>query len=259
MSRRILILVALLGCCSPGWPQSKEGKKEIVDGLQGKVLSLRSFSKNNHQHFDLTGQPGSKDELGSWTIYSKFEVKKVEVGSGRVRLHGPRVIHFYDKKLRTLVSARTDKEIDVELEVREDASLKDVSAAIAKIAIGKEGLTPYVPDFWKPYLSGTATPAVSSGNLIRAQGVPTVRVINQPPPHYPQEAKQFRLEGLVILDVEINEDGKVGSIRIMLPGGAGFDEAAIDAVREWVYAPVIVDGKPLRVVTTVTINFNFNQ
>jgi len=61
------------------------------------------------------------------------------------------------------------------------------------------------------------------------------------------------------MEAVINEDGAIGDITIMVPAGAGFDENAIDAVSKWKYTPTLVDGKPARVVTTITVNFAFSQ
>jgi len=48
-------------------------------------------------------------------------------------------------------------------------------------------------------------------------------------------------------------------LRILTPGGVGFDESAADAVYQWRYSPTLVQGKPTRVITTITVNFSFQQ
>src|SRR5262245_18730572 len=71
-------------------------EKQLGAGLQNRMITLRSFSKSAHQHFDTDGQPKDQDESGSWTIHSQILVKKVEVSQTRVRIYGVRVIHHYD-------------------------------------------------------------------------------------------------------------------------------------------------------------------
>jgi TonB family protein len=73
-------------------------------------------------------------------------------------------------------------------------------------------------------------------------------------PAYPPEAQAQGLRGIVILELVINEQGKVASadvIRSVPP----FDEAALAAVRTWEYEVTKVDGKPVRVRLTVPITF----
>jgi protein TonB len=62
------------------------------------------------------------------------------------------------------------------------------------------------------------------------------------------------VEGLVILEVQTDKTGQVASIRV-LRSVPLLNQAAIDAVKQWVYEPMIVDGQPKGVVFTVTVNF----
>ena len=64
---------------------------------------------------------------------------------------------------------------------------------------------------------------------------------------------------MVALSVEINETGDVENISIVGPAGAGFDESAVEAVSQWKYSPTLLDGKPVRVVTTITVNYKFSR
>jgi protein TonB len=67
------------------------------------------------------------------------------------------------------------------------------------------------------------------------------------------------LEGTVVLEVEISEAGDVGNISIIQPAGAGFDESALEAVSQWKYKPTMLDEKPVKVVTAVTVNYAFQR
>jgi protein TonB len=71
---------------------------------------------------------------------------------------------------------------------------------------------------------------------------------------YPEIARQSRVEGVVILGVKTDETGKVVDVMI-LRSIPLLDQAAIDAVRQWVYEPMIVDGKAVPVVFTATVRF----
>jgi TonB family protein len=73
-------------------------------------------------------------------------------------------------------------------------------------------------------------------------------------PQYPEVAKVNRVQGVVIMDCLITPEGKVAAVRV-LRGIPLLDEAAMNAVRHWEYTPTLVDGKPVPVIMTVTVNF----
>jgi len=73
-------------------------------------------------------------------------------------------------------------------------------------------------------------------------------------PVYPEKARQAQVEGVVILEVRTDETGNVEDARI-LKSIPDLDQAAIDAVKQWKYEPLIIDGKPRKVLFTVTVQF----
>jgi TonB family protein len=73
-------------------------------------------------------------------------------------------------------------------------------------------------------------------------------------PVYPEIAKSARVTGAVVIEATIDEDGKVVDTKV-LHSVPLLDQAALDAVRQWEYTPTQLNGKPVPVVTTVTINF----
>jgi TonB family protein len=76
-------------------------------------------------------------------------------------------------------------------------------------------------------------------------------------PDYPSVAQSARVQGVVVLDCLIGEDGAVKYAKV-LRGNPFLDQAALDAVMKWRYEPTIVDGKPVPVVMTVTVNFRLH-
>lgn len=91
--------------------------------------------------------------------------------------------------------------------------------------------------------------AVRVGGEIR---MPTkTRHVN---PRYPPEARDARVQGVVIIEARIGEDGRVTKSRVRrsIPG---LDQAALDAVAQWEFTPTLLNGQPVPVVMAVTINF----
>ena len=78
--------------------------------------------------------------------------------------------------------------------------------------------------------------------------------IEQPNPIYPEEAKRTKVQGVVVLSVTVGANGQVKDARVIQSVPA-LDQAALEAVRQWTFRPGTRDGKPVDVVTDITINF----
>jgi protein TonB len=101
--------------------------------------------------------------------------------------------------------------------------------------------------------AGRGVPAaVRVGGTIREP-----RKLKQVNPMYPEIAKQARVQGVVILECTISPQGNVSSVRV-LRGIPLLDAAAVDAVRQWVYSPTLLNGVPVPVIMTVTVNFKLS-
>ena len=73
-------------------------------------------------------------------------------------------------------------------------------------------------------------------------------------PVYPAIAQSARVQGTVIIEAVIGVDGRVAEARV-LRSIPLLDQAALDAVRQWVYTPTLLNGVPVPVVMTVTVTF----
>jgi protein TonB len=90
---------------------------------------------------------------------------------------------------------------------------------------------------------------------VRAIGeIRAPRLIKQVDPAYPEIARQARVEGVVILEAATDMYGRVQTVKV-LRSIPLLDQAAADAVRQWVYEPMIINGRPRGVVFTVTVHF----
>jgi protein TonB len=85
------------------------------------------------------------------------------------------------------------------------------------------------------------------------QGV-TVVPERRVPPTYPAQALSQRLEGAVVLQAFVDVNGRVDQVTL-LSGPPLLGRAAIDAVKRWHYRPSLLNGKPVRAETRITINF----
>jgi protein TonB len=83
------------------------------------------------------------------------------------------------------------------------------------------------------------------------------KILKRVNPEYPEIARQARVRGIVILECTISPQGKVTDVRV-LRGIPLLDAAAIDAVRQWEYTPTLINGVPVPVIMTVTVNFSLS-
>ena len=79
-------------------------------------------------------------------------------------------------------------------------------------------------------------------------------IVKQVQPRYPEVAKAARASGLVILEAIINTEGVVEDVKV-LRGHPLLQQAAMDAIVQWKFKPGRLNGKPVRVVFTLTVNF----
>jgi len=86
-------------------------------------------------------------------------------------------------------------------------------------------------------------------------GITSPRLLSKIEPGYSEEARAAKLEGTVLLAVEVWEDGTAHNVRVVRSLGLGLDENAIDAVKKWKFSPGTKDGKRVRVSARVEVKF----
>jgi protein TonB len=77
------------------------------------------------------------------------------------------------------------------------------------------------------------------------------------PPVYPDLAAKARVQGTVILEATVNERGRVVNVSL-LKGAPILTDAALEAVKKWVYTPTLINGIPTPIIMTVTVHFRLS-
>jgi protein TonB len=80
-------------------------------------------------------------------------------------------------------------------------------------------------------------------------------VVHRVAPVYPPEAKRARIQGTVVLAAVIGKDGRIKGLNV-ISGPSMLVDAAVGAVQQWRYRPYVLQGEPVEVDTTITVNFN---
>ncbi len=94
-------------------------------------------------------------------------------------------------------------------------------------------------------------PPVRVGGQIQAPAQ-----IKRVDPIYPDIAVSARIRGVVIVEATVDKDGRVSDVKVLRMANRLLDDAAITAVKQWQYRPLILNGLPEQFVLTVVLTFN---
>jgi protein TonB len=86
--------------------------------------------------------------------------------------------------------------------------------------------------------------------------IQTPALVRKVDPIYPDVAVSARIRGVVILEANVDRDGRVIDVKVLRTANRLLDDAAITAVRQWQYRPLILNGSPEPFVLTVVLTFN---
>lgn len=101
---------------------------------------------------------------------------------------------------------------------------------------------------------GTGVPAAPAAPIRPGGDIRPPLKVRNAVPVYPEIARVARVQGTVVLDCTISVDGRVDDVKV-LGGPALLQAAAVDAVRQWLYRPTLLNGVAVPVVMTVTVRF----
>jgi len=81
-------------------------------------------------------------------------------------------------------------------------------------------------------------------------------VLRRVPPEYPDLAANAHVTGMVILEAVVDKTGHVESVTVLRSRHPLLDRSSVDALKQWQYAPLVLDGAAMPFVLTVTFTFN---
>ena len=86
-------------------------------------------------------------------------------------------------------------------------------------------------------------------------GITAPQVLREVRPDYTEDARRQGIEGDVVLEIVVRRDGTVGSVKLLQGLGAGLDQRATEAVRQWRFSPAKRYGTPVDVIVEVAMEF----
>ena len=105
---------------------------------------------------------------------------------------------------------------------------------------------------------GWGTSASGPGAPVRVgKEISVPEVLHRVEPVYPPDAVAARIEGVVVVEATVDEQGNVIAVKVLRSIGS-LDQAAIDAVSQWRYSPLRVNDQPAQFVLTVNVTFRLH-
>lgn len=90
---------------------------------------------------------------------------------------------------------------------------------------------------------------------IGEEGVTAPKLLYKVEPKYTDEARDAKIEGTLVLSLEIDTDGLARNIEVVRGLDPGLDQNGIDAVEQWRFDPGKKGGQPVRVAAKIEINY----
>jgi len=124
------------------------------------------------------------------------------------------------------------------------------------------GSVPQLPPPPPPPKKVEAPPPAAPQRIKVGGNVQAAMVLRQVTPVYPALARQARVSGVVHLKAVISKQGFIQELELDRDRGGGHPllvQAAIEAVKQWVYKPTLLNGEPVEVDTQIDVNFTLAQ
>ncbi|MDX2000684.1 MAG: energy transducer TonB [Thermoanaerobaculia bacterium] len=152
---------------------------------------------------------------------------------------------------------------------------KYYAAALVRRALAAAGQARHIEAQWdwdvaKAYLP--EIPATTFDPSTSAEGAPGLKVfqatdqgvmvpviLHRVPPRYTVAARYGRLTGTVVLELVIDEQGRLRSPKVRKSLDSGLDFAALESIRQWRFQPATLKGEPIAVYYVVTIQFKISE
>lgn len=102
-------------------------------------------------------------------------------------------------------------------------------------------------------------PGVETAPIHLSFGMTKPEVIHQVQPRYSEQARRAGVQGMVIVEAVIDEQGNVTNVRLIRGLPMALDQAAMQAVQQWQFKPARLNGHPVKVFYTLTVNFTIQR
>ena len=293
MVKRIIALVLILAGAAPAQDLSKI-EHSLRQSYEKRILALRNFYSDSQLQYDAAGTLVGTGHIGPWTL-SYLVVNKIKLSQSQLELRGARVAAQIKTEANHVSYIRRSQGVRLLIATSATPEEATLRSALDRIFFKPgTNFAPFVPDYWRDVLAGNivriqegngrpahlgfrnncplgvsadAPPGIDSsgadkivcGGLTIYRVRPGVIIAPKPletsDPKYVEAARQEKYQGTVVLWVVVDQTGHVQMVRIVRALGMGLDDAAVEAVRGWLFKPAEFKGNPVAVQINVETNF----
>jgi TonB family protein len=242
----------------------KEIAKRLGSKLQGRACVLTEPRQGKKLTFSPEGKLLGNPARGTWPAHAGFLIESVKAHKAQIELKGNRLLIYFDTKGKRQ-AAVTSSSLEIDLELGQNAGSGDVDEAMGHILMVRGSSPADVPP---PEIPDSALASLGENKIIVIGKMPDGNPIYQvtrpvepprptrtPDPVYPEELRKKRIQGTAVLRVVTDADGTVHSIKIVKTPEPGFEVAAADAVKDWLFTPAKLSGQSVAVVIDIEVNF----
>ena len=267
------ILALSQGITSSAFCQNTNVKAELKQRLKNKILVIQGWYQDNDLTYDSSGAVIGAPQRGSWSE-SAVRIRSIKVHRKDFVLTGSRGGFAYDSKVNKFVPRIAEKR-EVTITVQADpATLTSKNLDTLENAIfAPEAKIDDMPQYWRDFMAHGEQDAkenpADSGKSETIEGLqsnsqPVFRVGNRvsPPrilnhfnPDFSEVARATKSQGTVLVRAVIDDQGVPTQLKIVKALGMGLDDAAVDCVQQWRFAPAKRDDKPVAVRVDIEVSF----
>lgn len=261
------------------WAQGAPTQESLERQFQGQILMLRGMYGGKELAFDAGGKLIGSAETVPFSL-SALTVEKVKLSDLRLEIlcrrrglkfdyEGPPGVPMHASASPWIPAA------DVKVTIaRAPSDSRDLQAAIGRVfSFGMDQqFENTAPVCWRPWLHHRFYPDVPLERLppgvYGEEGIDNQQVHDgvTPPsmtrkvdPVYPETARRGKYEATDLIGLIVDTSGAPREVHIVRPAGMGLDEAAVDAVNQYRFAPATREGHPVETAITVQVSFELNQ
>ena len=250
MARWIWGTFLLVGCALLVAAQETPAPVEVPPGSLQKLLIYRIAPL----YPPLARQARIQGTVFLKVVVNKAgEVRDAEPISGHPML-APSPVEAV-KQWRYTPYLQDGEPVEVTATIQVNFRLADKPAASSGDAHPDNSGTPAQSEGIVGAVDTATTPLPAPPQRVRvSSGVAEAFILKKVPPRYPEDAREARVQGVVVLKVNIDKEGNVYKTEL-ISGQPLLAPAAIDAVRHWKYKPYLLNGAAVEVETQVQVNF----
>ncbi len=262
---RIRSLVAATACCVASLACSAQiapTAQSIEAQLQGPFLMLRGMYDGSKLKFDAQGNLVGNAKLLPFSL-SALRLNKVKVTDSSVEIDTRREgLDFQDGQPKAEDRGAGNLKVTIAWDSQHPQDLHAALEKVFSVAID-QALIDAAPECWRPYLKGEA--GLPAQFLRAANGTPaprtpggavtSPRLLFAPDPNPPRGALGTKFTGTAVIGLIVDASGTPREVHVVRPLGMGFDEAAVEAVEQYRFAPAQYEGKPVPVQINIEVNF----